>query len=161
MSLDALREITKENRWQAVAESFLFNNTSFPAGSDDFETFWIEAGHRIREQIANDQLLSHLLRRLLPPYIGSSMTLYRGENLSRWNQGVIGFSWTENIEVAQMFARGLNAIHSGGVLLCGQFSPDAIISGPNNHSEYLQEFQFTIDPFLANGIEQIEIYPPQ
>ena len=117
-------------------------------------------GHRIRGQVADDELLANLLRRVLPKYEGDKVTVYRGENLERWNAGQLGFSWTEKIEVARMFGQGLNATRTGGLLLKGYFAPDSIICGPNKHSAYLQEHQFTIDPSFYKEIQVIERYPP-
>ena len=75
-----------------------------------FDSCWIEHGRRIRELIGNDRALCSLLRRRLPPYTGGAITLYRGENLGRWRAGALGFAWTPDVEVARMFARGLNAV---------------------------------------------------
>ena len=58
-----------------------------------------------------------------------------------------------------MFGRGLNAVGAGGVLLRARFEPEAIISGPNAHSNYLGEKQFTIDPFAQTAIAAVEFYP--
>ena len=80
--------------------------------------------------------------------------------MDRWNSSTIGLSWTPNIEVARMFGRGLNSVGSGGMLLIGKFSQGAIISGPNEHSVYLQEYQYTVDPMLADDLLVIERYPP-
>ena len=131
-----------------------------PISTSAFATYWIVAGHRMREQIADDLLLADLLRRTLPPYTGGTATLYRGENIDRWRAGALGFAWTPNAEVAQMFGRGWNAVSTGGVLLKGIFAPSSIISGPNEHSSYLQEEQFTVDPSLAHDVQEIEMYPP-
>ena len=126
----------------------------------DFGSSWIQHGRRIRVLVGNDRVLCDLLRRRLPPYTGGAITLYRGENLGRWRAGTLGFAWTLNVEVARMFARGLNAVPPGGVLLRCRFEPTSIISGPNDHSGYLQEDQFTVDPFSAVGVQEIEEFPP-
>jgi hypothetical protein len=94
-----------------------------------FDTYWIEAGHRIREQVADDAVLAAMLRQVLKPYTGPGVVLYRGENTARWRAGTVGFAWTQERDVAEMFGAGLNAIHSGGVLLRGAFEPSAIIAG--------------------------------
>jgi hypothetical protein len=114
----------------------------------------------MREQIADDRKLVRLLRHMLPPYAGVAIELFRGENADRWKSGAIGFAWTPNAETARMFARGLNAMHTGGVLLKGKFEPSSIISGPNAHSKNLGEDQFTIDPFLLGTLLVTERFPP-
>ena len=131
-----------------------------PGQKDQFAIYWVEAGHRIREQISDDRVLVNLLRRLLPPYQGGNLKLYRGENLDRLTSNHIGFAWTSELCTAEMFARGLNAIKSGGVLLEGYFKSKAIISGPDAHSVYLGEKQFTIDPFISGEIVTLTKFPP-
>jgi hypothetical protein len=104
MSVDALRQITKAERWRAVAAAVALRQGPLP--------------------------------------------------------GSIGLAWTQDVGVAQMFGRGLNATKTGGVLLQGTFIPALIISGPNEHSSYLQEEQFTVEPPLAQDVKVVEEYPP-
>ena len=160
MPLEALREITRTNRWREVAQAVAAGEKILVTSEDDFGTFWIEAGHRIREKVADDALLTNMLRQLLPPYSGGPVTLYRGENIARWQAKNVGFSWTEDPEVARMFGQGLNATRTGGVLLRGVFQPASIICGPNSHSNYLQEVQFTVDQSMMPSLEMLEKYPP-
>ncbi len=159
MPTHALQKITDKSRWRAVALAVVAGDKRALA-SEDFGTYWIVAGHTIREQVSDDDLLSRMLRQLVPAYEGGSITLYRGENLERWQAKKIGFSWTNDVEVARMFGRGLNATRSGGVLIRGEFPPSSVICGPNSHSVYLQEAQFTVDPSLLPAIEEVERYPP-
>lgn len=80
MSLPALRELLKKNAWRATADGIVRSQQHIEASTIDFATFWIESGHRVREQVSDDKLLSSMLRQLLPPYEGDDATLYRGEN---------------------------------------------------------------------------------
>ena len=159
MTLEHFRAIKEEGGWGAYAAFLLSEPQLPPAVIAQFGTYWIEAGHHLREQIADDHLLVLLLRRLLPPYEGGSIELFRGENRNRWEKQIIGLAWTENIDTARMFGRGLNAVDAGGVLLRARFEPEVIISGPNSHSNYLGEKQFTVDPFIQPGISVVEFYP--
>jgi hypothetical protein len=158
MTLEHFREIKEQRRWGAYAAALLNERELTPVAITQFGTYWIEAGHHIREQIADDQLLVRLLRHLLPPYEGESINLFRGENRNRWESTIIGFAWTANIDTARMFGSGLNSVGLGGVLLRARFEPEAIISGPNAHSSYLGENQFTIDPFAETAISVAEFY---
>lgn len=157
--LEELRLITERKEWAAYYRVLLRENAMVPATRDAFGTHWIESGHRIREQIANDRELVRLLRQLLPPYEGKTITLFRGENRARYRSGLLGLAWSSNLDTARMFGRGLNAVLSGGVLLRAQFAPTAIISGPNKHSTHLGEDQFTVDPLAATTLSAIEFYP--
>jgi hypothetical protein len=158
-TLEDFRRVTNENGWKSLAKSLLIS-TNLPSGMiKQFATYWIEGGYRICEQIADDRTLTRLLRHMLLPYNGPAVILYRGESIERWESRIVGFAWTTDIEVAKMFARGLNSIPIGGVLLQGQFQIEAVISGPNAHSKYLSEEQFTIDPFDGGNIMAIEKFP--
>jgi len=104
----------------------------------EFHTLWVEKGHRIREQVLDDGLMVGALRMLLPAYEGSGLKLFRGENAGRWKEQLCGFAWTPNEDTARMFARGLNSIYVGGVLLSTEAPAEAIIAGPNKHSRLRQ-----------------------
>jgi hypothetical protein len=159
MNLNNFRSIKEKNSWSVYAISLLNEDKFTSEFIDSFGTYWIEAGHHMREQIADDRVLVRLLRHILPPYEGEAMELYRGENLKRWNDHAPGLAWTPNKTKAQMFGSGLNAVISGGVLLRATFKQCAIISAPNHHSKYLGEEQFTIDPFVHTEISAIEFFP--
>jgi hypothetical protein len=154
-----LRQISDDKAWKDYALELLDSPISAQL-SAAFNTYWIEGGHHIREQLSDDAFLVRFLRHMLPRYEGNALTLYRGENLNRWNEGCIGLAWTEDISIATMFARGLNAVHSGGVLIQGTFESAAIISGPNSHSNYLGEKQYTVDPLQIASLTAIASFPP-
>lgn len=158
MQLEDMRGVTASRAWGGLARELVAAGKPLP-DLEAFDTYWIEAGHRIREQVADDALLLKMLRLQLPAYAGPRVILYRGENLARLRSGALGFSWSQDREVASMFGRGLNGVHGGGVLLRGTFEASAVVSGPNAHSGYLGEDQFTVDPYAATVIEQIEVFP--
>lgn len=160
MPLDDYRKTAEASGWKALAQSLINEPKPNRRTSEAFNTCWIEAGHRVREQIGDDRILVRLLRHMLAPYTGGAVTLFRGESLERWQAGKLGLAWTPNSEMASMFARGLNSVPFGGVLLKGRFEPGVIICGPSAHSEYLGEEQYTIDPFIAENILKIDQFPP-
>jgi len=160
MILEDFRKITNSGLWKSSLNSFIENRIISAEFQDHFGTHWIESGHHMREQIADDRNLVILLRHMLPKHEGGSVTLYRGENLERFQNNQIGLAWTPNIGTARMFASGLNSVKSGGVLLSVHCEPQAIISGPNRHSNWLGEGQFTIDPFLISEIQSLELFSP-
>ena len=156
--LEQFRLISKERRWRESADILLAKKPTDSA-VEAFCTFWIEGGHHLRDQLGNDRTLVHLLRHMLPPYQGGAVEVFRGENKQRWQAGRIGLAWSPKVEVGRMFAGGLNAVNSGGVLLVATANPDAIISGPVGHSRYLGEDQFTLDPSLLLNISATEHFP--
>lgn len=160
MPLKAFQEITAAGEWRVRAENFLSDSPLAGEEAQAFNTHWIEAGHRVREQLSDDELLVRLLRHLLPRYEGEGHILFRGENLKRWERGEIGLAWTSKQAVAEMFASGLNAHTSGGVLLQASVPAHAVICVNHPHSSYLDESQFTIDPSLIENCVVIRRYPP-
>lgn len=148
-------------RWTALSSS-LYEGAALTNGAKkEFHSVWIEFGAKIRIQVGDDRMLTHLLRSLLPEYHGEGLRLYRGENADRYAEGHIGFCWTPEIKKAQMFGRGLNAWHgTGGVLLSAMVDHASIIAEPNAHSIYLGEHEYTIDPFSLSNVEMLDRYPP-
>ncbi|WP_237285642.1 hypothetical protein, partial [Vibrio anguillarum] len=115
---------------------------------------WIVNGGHIRRHISDDKLILKWLKLILPKYEGGELQLYRGECQFLYDQGLIGFCWTPKKQVAEKFARGLNATESGGVLLSAYVSSEAILSAPNSHSaDWLEESEYTCDPTQIRSIE--------
>lgn len=153
-----LEELTKTSSWGDVVEKSLDGKSELPWGNEDFGTYWILAGHRIREQVANDLTLERFLHKVLPPYTGGPLVLFRGESRERFLADKIGFSWSQDQTVAEMFAAGLNSV-GGGLVLRAIFDPAGILTGPNDHSRYLGEHQYTVYPSAAQGIEVVAEFP--
>ena len=131
-----------------------------PEISIGFHTLWTERGHRIREQAKDDDLLRNVLRNLLPVYVGPGLKLYRGESVERWKTQSYGFAWTDKIDIALMFARGLNAMPGqGGVLLTADAPTEAIIAGNNEHTIVLGEFEYVVDWRKLREIAPLEYFP--
>ncbi|UYK67324.1 hypothetical protein NG831_03775 [Xanthomonas sacchari] len=154
----ALERLTESGSWSETVAKILGGDSELPWGHEDFGTHWIVAGHRIREQVADDRALVQFLRKILPPYRGAAVVLFRGESRARFLAGNFGLSWSKNQAVAEMFAVGLNSI-GGGLVLRAAFSPEAIIAEPNAHSIYLGEYQYTVDPMAAKRTEVITEFP--
>ncbi len=72
-----------------------------------FHLQWTVRGHRIREAKQDDRGLAVVLRRVLPPYQGQGLTIFRGEQSVRAARGKVGFNWSTDRKVAEMFASGL------------------------------------------------------
>ncbi len=151
--------IHSRNRWVEFVKSIDNAEPASIAMKNSFHSQWVVSGAFIREKINNDSILLKLLTLLLPTYDGGSLELYRGENKARFDKGRIGFCWTTDIAVAKMFGSGLNAYKSPGLLLRAEAPAFSILSGPNAHSRYLGENEFTVNPSLLACITVIETYP--
>ena len=119
----------------------------------------VNAGH-LRNKIRDDSLIVRVLEFALPKYQGDDMLLYRGECKDLFDRGLIGFCWTPHRAVAECFARGLNALESGGVLLRSRIPAEAILAGPHAHSsDYLRETEYTCDPAKIVTIDVLQHFP--
>ena len=133
-----------------------------PKLSTGFHTLWTEMGMstRIREQVLDDDFLRDALRVLLPVYVGPGLKLYRGENIDRWKTQAYGFHWTNVINFAREFARGLTAGYGqGGVLLSTDAPTEAMISGPSKHNVGLGQYEHIVDWRRLPGITPLEYFP--
>ncbi|WP_256647510.1 hypothetical protein [Stenotrophomonas maltophilia] len=159
--LEAMRRLTGANGWRTVVTRAL-NDRAPHFDKAAFDTYWIEGGHRIREQVGDDHQLAEFLWLSLPRYEakeGARLELYRGENTDRLRRGELGFAWTPDREAAEMFASGVNSCGSGGVLLRALVGAE-IIAGPGAHSRYLGEHQYTVDPTTGFSVETLAEFPP-
>ena len=147
--------------WRSAITAMIEIGKPHPEISTRFHTLWNKMGHRIREQVLDDDLLRDALRILLPVYVGPGLKLYRGESVDRWKSETYGFAWTDKIDIARMFARGLNAMAGqGGVLLSADAPTEAIIAGPSKHSIYLGEYEYVVDWRQLREITSLECFPP-
>jgi len=148
-----------DSKWWPVFKHISDNHKELEFSEDKVHTLWTVNGGHLRRKIRDDKLVAKVLSVVLPGYVGEGLILYRGECRFLYESGQIGFCWTPKIEVAIMFAKGLNAIESGGVLLKAFAPCKAIFSGPNKHSsDQMQEFEYTCDPNLLESIEIINTY---
>ena len=145
--------------WKRYVDAVLNSEPVTLKLQNEFHTIWTVKGHQIRLDVDDDSMLADFLWRMLPKFDGHSPSLYRGENRMRWRLGRIGFSWSTNLDTARMFARGLNAVGSGGVVLELAAKSDCIIAGPSSHSLYLNESEYTVDPRKLGHVTALEEYP--
>ncbi|MBC5853460.1 MULTISPECIES: hypothetical protein [Pseudomonadati] len=146
--------------WVSAIQYAVENIDQFSFDAYSMHMLWIVNGGHIRRHISDDKLILKWLKLILPKYEGGELQLYRGECQFLYDQGLIGFCWTPKKQVAEKFARGLNAIESGGVLLSAYVSSEAILSAPNSHSaDWLEESEYTCDPTQIRSIEVLHKYP--
>jgi hypothetical protein len=97
---------------------------------DKIQSLWLTYGGDLRAKIRNDALVLQVLKKALPGYEGEGLTLYRGESWFLFDQNTIGFCWTPSEEMASTYAKGLNAVESGGVLLRCYAPAESILAAP-------------------------------
>ena len=125
---DAIGELELTGTWRQALVAVSRLQAVPPATRDTFLVIWKDHGDHIRSEANDDAALIAGLRRLLPPYTGGPMVLYRG--CSAWNRRrrTYGMSWTASREVAEGFAEGMWRIFQGGsVVLAVEAPPDSII----------------------------------
>ena len=71
-----------------------------PRARDRFVVYWIRYGWTLRSYIGDDDVFFEALRKLLPPYQGPPLTLFRGQLDGQW----VGPSWSSDPIVALHFA---------------------------------------------------------
>lgn len=148
-----------DNEWASVFQYIYEYHKELEFCKDKIHTLWTANGGHLRRKIKNDNLIAKVLKLTLPGYTGEGLILYRGECCFLFEQGKIGFCWTPDVDVATKFARGLNAIESGGVLLKAYAPSESIFSAPNEHSsKQMHEFEYTCDPGLLENIAVIKSY---
>ncbi len=157
----ALNKVETASFWRTAITTIIQIGKPHPEISTGFHTLWTERGGSIREQAKNDDLLRDALRILLPAYVGPGLKLYRGENIDRWRAQAYGFAWTDKIDIARMFARGLNAMAGqGGVLLSADAPTEAIIAGLNEYTIRMGEYGYVVDWRQLRKITPLERFPP-
>ena len=140
------------DQWRLLIAALSILPPSSPQLAERFHTQWHVCHHFLRELVEDDDLLIGMLRVWLPRYQGPGLVLYRGENIDRFELGQVGSAWTDNQETAEMFASGLNFIGKGSLILRADAPASAIIAGPSEHSIYLGESEFTVDPRALRDI---------
>ncbi|WP_047517049.1 hypothetical protein [Methylophilus sp. Q8] len=114
-------------------------------------TLWAQYGGDLRAKIKDDALVLKVLKKALPGYHGEGFTLYRGESWFLFDNDQIGFCWTTSEDIATTYAKGLNAVESGGVLLKCYAPPEAILAIENN--------VFICDPTYLLRLSTLALFP--
>jgi hypothetical protein len=145
--------------WRDAFKYMIRNLKQMSIKKSEIHSLWTVNGGHIRRKIKDDDLVLAVLMRSLPRYSGDGLTLYRGECQFLYKDVKIGFCWTPDMEVATIFASGLNALESGGILLKAYASPSAILAGPNAHSmNRMREFEYTCNPRLLHNIAVVRCF---
>lgn len=117
-------------------------------------SLWTTYGFRIAKGLRSEiTVLVDALRQTLPKYAGQSVTLYRGELAERYSARSFGIAWTPDLDVAVMFANRRFPDEGQGVVLRVEASVEMIVAAPTDHSKWLQEKEYIVDPRMITTIE--------
>lgn len=114
-------------------------------------TLWAHYGGDLRAKIRDDGLILHVLRKTMPSCRDEGRTLYRGESWFLFDADQIGFCWTPSQTIATSYAKGLNAVDSGGVLLKCHAPAEAILAVEND--------VYICDPTHLLRMTTLELFP--
>lgn len=160
-----LSKLRKQNKLPALFEAILEGPPPSREAKIAFHSAWTgDEGLRMREVFlpGNDEILFDVLARMLPGYSGPPIELFRGERRSNHEARTYGPSWTIKRETAKTYARGLNCCPlTGGVLLRTIAPAEAVLAPPNDHSRYLDDFEYVVDRRALNRVEVLESFPPR
>ena len=111
--------------WEPVIRYIFENHKTLEFCKDKIHTLWTVSGGHLRKKINNDELLTKVLKLVLPLYCGEGLVLYRGECRFLYENRKIGFCWTSDIEVAKKFS--IRNAHKTGRLLLKAYAPKKAI----------------------------------
>ena len=125
-----------------------------------FAAWWVQNGDSLREDVNDDAILIRALRKLLPGYVGPSVTLYRGDSAMNRKRRTYGPSWSADLATADGFARGRwRNFEGGSVVLEAKVQPDAILFAPALNGDELGEQEYIVDRRRLSGVTVIARYP--
>ncbi|GJE78645.1 hypothetical protein [Methylorubrum suomiense] len=91
-------------------------------------------------------LLVDALRVLLPPLVNEAPdVIYRGQSVSDYEDGLVGFSWTPHPALAEMYARD-PIMNDFPRLVLAHFEPANAILGTIEGTEFVVDPRLIIDP---------------
>jgi len=149
-------EFTPEDIRKAF-ESILHHAGKFRVDHEKCHDMWIRNGQHLRLKAGSDRLVANVLSVLLKglPKPACDTLLYRGENRLRYDEGAIGFCWTDDVSVAKKFVVRNGHGNSNGVLIKALVPTSAVYALPikNPKHELFGEKEYTCNPFEINNIE--------
>jgi hypothetical protein len=155
-----LKALHGEGRSKATFQSLADVKTFSDKARIAFLAIWTECGHHIRREVADDVVVLDALRRLLPAYDGPSVCLFRGEPWEDYSIQHHGICWSSDVGVAELYARGLNAMTGGGGVLIETTAPtEAIICKAVTTGATGWEFEYVVDRRRLGEIRQLVRFP--
>ncbi len=150
---DLCGEIDEVCGWPAVLETVIRTRRIFrTSAKETFLSLWAIFGGGIRTDVRDDLRLMKALRKLLPPYDGPDMILYRSETRDNWDRGTYGISWSAQRVLAKSVAKeGVPRI-----LLRAKVPAKAIVAKLSLDRDRYNEDEYLVDRrFLTNDSVQL------
>jgi hypothetical protein len=148
----AMRALDRLDCWHEALSQLM----TFPSPDETLGRgllwLWISYGFHIGRSLKADPIIVDAFKHLFPPCSGPGLKLYRGELHSRHMGRIYGLSWTPHLSVAKMFANRRGA----GVVLEIEATPDMIAAPPGEHTSWLGEDEYIIDPRLIQAVRVID-----
>jgi hypothetical protein len=142
--------------WAAIAK--LPGTTPGPI-REAFYNYWIEHGDHLRGE-SSDLVLIHGLRKVMLPYTGGPLTLYRGDGWANRQHRTYGLSWTADRDIADSFAQGICRTSEGGSALLATEAPaNAIICAPHRLNDRYEEAEYVVDRTQLRDVRVLARYP--
>jgi hypothetical protein len=124
-----LGQLTRYKLWHEAAERIVRIDAVHPAAQARFLETWCRVP--FRKYVTDDELWFTLARKMMPPYMGPAVRLYRGQILG----DKPGMSWTRSPHIALKFAPfGMDSIDPVRLAIDGvpvarvaQCRPDAVV----------------------------------
>jgi hypothetical protein len=132
--------------------------------SDDVRDFFLQAwfrnGSHLRQECGGGLLLIMALRKVMPPYTGNGMTLYRGETAANRKRRTYGVCWSANKSIARQHAeRGdCRGAEGGSVLLQADVPASAIITHIGATDGHIEE-EYLVDRRCLQKVQSRPAFP--
>ncbi len=152
----AMRALDRLNCWREALGQLMTGPSPNEALGSALLWFWISYGFHIASSLKGDLILVDAFKYLLSPYRGPGLKLYRGELRSRHRERIYGLSWTPELSVATIFANRRLDDEGPGVILEIEATPDMIAASPGEHTSWLQEQEYVIDPRLIQAVRVLD-----
>jgi hypothetical protein len=155
---DALNGLVGRDLWP-VAAAIAGERAPSDALRAWFLDWWVGYGSQLRGEILDDDVLSELLRALLPPYTGHDRQLYRAEFAVNARLGVWGVSWTSSLRVARAFAkRPSRQVAGGNVVVASKVPAGAIIARLPRRLDQHRLREHLVDPRRLRSVRIVKRY---
>ncbi|MGO7133427.1 hypothetical protein AB9E06_21475 [Rhizobium leguminosarum] len=162
---DAIEGLAYTDAWRAAFLAIRGKANPSMAFRLEMGGVWSLHGSMIRNGVNDDLLVADALRRILPPYDGSDMTLFRGEGFNNRRRRVYGLCWSSEEGVARSFAKDQASDYRQGAVVLKAFVPkEAIVASihdldpENGESEYLVDRRF-LKPAMITVIDRLPFTP--